>query len=415
MAQPKLPGRGAHRLQLQVGLVDRDRVLHRRGEAAVGVEHDPLLVHVAHRLLHAGDDQSPAPRWPRRSGRRSPAPGARPSVEAGQRPEAAGVRRGVLHQDGADPRAGQSRHDQVVGTRGAVPVLEVGVAQVHGGVDAGDPLQGAVEQVDAELHRRLRIADPLAGAELGVDHHGQPRLVELHDVGAGGAHRLDLLAQDRHHRLHQVLAPGVGVARVVGVPHAPADDVRRRQRDLEPPRGARARERHLLGGDRPVVLDRLDHRRVGDVAEVEVVAEAAHPLGEHLDVALAPPLAVGDLVQAGALLQGDRHGGRPVQVRVRLLLGDAAVLAVQDQLAQPLRPRQAADDGRGEQRHAQVTSRGVRVACWLLSVRRLPATGHTPWRVPRPTRCLLAEVLLLRRRVCKHLPGKDMETTRGRR
>ena len=84
-------------------------------------------------------------------------------------------------------------------------------------------------------------------------------------------------------------------------------------------------------------------------ARVEVRPEAAHALGEDLDVALAAPLAVRDLVEACALLEADGGVDGRVEEPVGLRLGEPARLPVKDDVPDPGRAGQAADDGRGEE------------------------------------------------------------------
>ncbi len=61
-----------------------------------------------------------------------------------------------------------------------------------------------------------------------------------------------------------------------------------------------------------LVLNRRDHDRVGNAAQVQVWLKAVDTFGEHFDVTLAPPLAVSDLVEPGALLERNGRLDRPV-------------------------------------------------------------------------------------------------------
>ena len=151
--------------------------------------------------------------------------------------------------------------------------------------------------------------------------------------------------------LHQLLARRVRGPRVLGMPHPPPDDVGRRQGGLDAASGPGPRVADLRRGDLAVVLDRGHDRRVGEAAaRVQVGPEAADALGEDLDVALAAPLAVGDLVEPGPLLQPDGRVDGRVQEAVRLGLVEPAGLAVEDDVPDPGRPREAADDGGREER-----------------------------------------------------------------
>src|SRR5207247_171035 len=72
--------------------------------------------------------------------------------EAGQGAEAAGHRSRVLEADAAHPAPGEGGHDEVVAALGPVLAREVGVAEVHRRVHAGQPVEGLVHQIDAEIH-----------------------------------------------------------------------------------------------------------------------------------------------------------------------------------------------------------------------------------------------------------------------
>ena len=129
------------------------------------------------------------------------------------------------------------------------------------------------------------------------------------------------------------------------MPHAPADDVGRRQGGFDPAGCPAANELHFFGSDGTVVLDGRDHGRIGQAAaRIEVVLEAANPLREDLDVAFAAPLAVRDLVQPGPFLQGDGGLDGPVEEPRGFRLGQLAGFPVEDHVPNPCRTRQAADD-----------------------------------------------------------------------
>ena len=92
---------------------------------------------------------------------------------------------------------------------------------------------------------------------------------------------------------------------------------------------------------------------MGQAAALDQVgAEAADPFREDLDVALAPPLAVGDLVEPGPLLEPDGAVDGGVQEVVGLGFGEPAGLPVEDHVPDPGRAWEAADHGRGEAHRA---------------------------------------------------------------
>src|SRR5262249_28332055 len=94
--------------------------------------------------------------------------------------------------------------------------------------------------------------------------------------------------------------------------------------------------------------------------------------GEDVHVVLAPPLAVGDDVEPGPLLHP--HGSRDRRVEERRCgLGcEPAGLPVEDDVANPARPGQTADDVRGERHRA-----GSRT-CRSRSARTSRSTGRAP-------------------------------------
>ena len=279
-----------------------------------------------------------------------PRPEPRRGGEAGQGGEPAGDRGRELERDGAGPDAREGRHDEVVGPLGLVLPREVRVAEVDGGLDPAEAVERLVQEVRAEVHLVADVRDALLGPEPGVDEGREPGLVELDRVGAGGAHRLDLPAQDADAVAHELLARRVRGPRVLGMPHPAPDDVGRRQGGLDAAVRPGARVADLRRRDLAVVLDRRHDRRVGEAAaRVQVGPEAADALGEDLDVALAAPLAVGDLVEPRPLLEPDGRVDGRVEEAVRLGLVEAPGLAIEDDVPDPGRPREAADDGGREE------------------------------------------------------------------
>ena len=150
------------------------------------------------------------------------------------------------------------------------------------------------------------------------------RIVDLHDRDALLAQQFHLAPQDRHARLDEVLARRIRLRRALGVPHPLAQQRRRRKRRLDLPRSVSCLEELDLSGDESGLLGRelVDHDRPRPaVGRVAAQLEAVGQLGDDADVALAPPLAVGDDVEPGALLQrdGGADGGfhQPAIVSVR--------------------------------------------------------------------------------------------------
>ena len=138
---------------------------------------------------------------------------------------------------------------------------EVGVAEVDGGRDAREAVQGLVQEVRAEVHLVADVLDALLGPEAGIDEGGEPGLVELHRVGAGRAHGLDLPPEDGHAVAHQPLARRVRGPGVLRMPHPAPDDVGRRQGGLDGLARPGPRVPDLRRRDLAVVLDGRHDRR----------------------------------------------------------------------------------------------------------------------------------------------------------
>ena len=135
------------------------------------------------------------------------------------------------------------------------------------------------------------------------------RLVELHDVGAGGEEIADLLVDRRGVVEGQLLLVAVEV--VLGLL---AHGERAGHRHLDGPVGLRPEELEVGHLDRVLAADLADdaRHRVGMAAAIErgarvVEVDTLERGGEAVGVALAPDLAVGDDVEAGALLGADRQ------------------------------------------------------------------------------------------------------------
>ena len=228
--------------------------------------------------------------------------------------------------------------------------LRIAEAQVHGG-RAGDALERAVE-------RRKAVGLGLLGPRL------HPGLVELHDVGAGREQVLDL-GVDRG----RIVERQRRLVAVVVVLALLRHGERARHRHLDLAVGVGAQEFDVAHLDRMPALDRADHARhdgeaagavrcLAGIVEVDAVERG----GEAVGIALAPLLAVGDDVEAGALLVADRDQ-RGVVLRTlepfgidapqllgahprRHLLGEARAVD------QPVRLRIGADQRRGKQHQA---------------------------------------------------------------
>ena len=139
-------------------------------------------------------------------------------------------------------------------------------------------------------------------------------LVDLHDVGAGGEQVLDLVVDrggvvERHLLLVLVEIVLRLLRHGEGAGH----------RDLDRAVGVGAQELHVAHFDRMLAPDLADdaRHRIGMAGAVErgagiVDVDAFERGGEAVGVALAAHLAVGDDVEAGALLVADREQRRVV-------------------------------------------------------------------------------------------------------
>jgi len=189
----------------------------------------------------------------------------------------------------------------------------------------GEVVGGALQRVEAVLSRGL-------GAGLHV------RLVHLDDVGAGLEEVEDLLAHGiRVGHPDRVGRPVVVVLRLLR--H------RERTRDghLRLPARVRAQELQVANLDRMAPGHRPDHagHGVGMPAAIEggarvVDVNALEGGGEAVRVALAPHLAVGDDVEAGAFLVGDREPRRVVLGLLEVGRVDAPELERADARREPL-------------------------------------------------------------------------------
>ena len=200
-----------------------------------------------------------------------------------------------------------------------------------------------------------------ANSSASATNNSHERFVELNDVGAG----LLQVAQLLVHRLgigHQQRAR-IAIVLVLGEPH---HGERARHRDLDRPVRDRAQVRDVAHLHRPRAPDladdarhdlarlvaALDLRGVVDVDAVERGREA-------VEVALAPDLSVRHDVEAGRLLLAHRLVRRVVLRLLEVRLGhapdgvepDARRVPRQHHLPvhQPVRLRQAPDDGRRHQ------------------------------------------------------------------
>src|SRR5436190_1763357 len=159
---------------------------------------------------------------------------------------------------------------------------------------AADPFERAIERLETVFARLLR-------ARLHV------RLVDLHDVGAGGEEIAHLLV-DRDRIVQRGFLGGlvVLVLRLLGHGKGAGNG------DLRLARGVALEEAQVLDLDgmlAPDLADDARHRvrmagaveRAAGIVDVDTVERG----GEAIRVALAPDLAIGDDVQPGALLRAD--------------------------------------------------------------------------------------------------------------
>ena len=304
----------------------------------------------------SGLPRPPAPRRRRRSrrddrsgrcsrGRAAASTGSRPATRS-RRPPA-----WPLERDDAGADSGERRHDEVVGALGLVLAGEMSVTEVDGRLDPRQPVERLVQEVRAEVHLVADVArcPPRRGTS------GPPASRASGSSSctvSAPAARTAWISSPEHADAvaHELLALRVRGPRVLRVPHPAADDVGRRQGGLDAAARPRAHVPDLGSHDLPVVLDRRHDRRVGEpAARIDVGPEAADAVGEDLDVALAAPLAVGDLVDAGPLLEADGAVDGGIQESIGLRLAEPSGLSVEDDVADPGRPRQTADDGGGEE------------------------------------------------------------------
>jgi hypothetical protein len=185
----------------------------------------------------------------------------------------------------------------------------------------------AVVQLSPEAAALQRLHAPVGG----VGHVDvERRLVELHDVHAVGLQRQRFLVQQ--------FGKGEGqrhAVAVVAVGHGVDDGHGPGQRELDAPRGVRAKQPRLglvhAAGQRQRADHLRHHRLVAVVADahLDLVLEvdAGHLLQEAVHEVLARLLAVADDVQAGVLLGLD-----PQQRGVELGLRQVAAAGL------PLRP-----------------------------------------------------------------------------
>ena len=82
----------------------------------------------------------------------------------------------------------------------------------------------------------------------------------------------------------------------------------------------------------------------GTTGRQQVIREAVHCLREHLYVALASPLAIGDVVQSGPFLHTDGRRNCGVQQSAKVLNSDSPCLSIFDEVPYPLRAWQTSDD-----------------------------------------------------------------------
>ena len=155
------------------------------------------------------------------------------------------------------------------------------------------------------------------------------------------------------------------------MPQAAADHVRRWQGDLGLALRVAPQKGRALRRDWPRISHRLDHQRLLKLLQRPLLRRRQAGIGhdfrrqrlravlgapktrdhlrEDFKVADAPPLAVRDDVDAGALLQADGESDGLVQGRVQRFVAQLAALMAQQQVNNPLRARQTADDAGGEQ------------------------------------------------------------------
>ena len=216
-------------------------------------------------------------------------------------------------------------------------------AQVDCEGHAFDALDHRIDHIHGEIGRGVGLA--IGRAHRRIDEEAQMRIVDLDDVGTGVADELHLAPQDRNAVAHKVIALRIGLGRFVRVPHALAQQGRRRQRGLDLARGDRL-EKGDLAGDEARILRRelVDHDRPGAiVGGIVAKLEPMREFGDHTDVGFAAPLAVGHDVKAGVLLHS--HDVADGGAHFRLVSLRRQRRPVVDEILNKGRPRHGADDG----------------------------------------------------------------------
>ena len=205
------------------------------------------------------------------------------------------LRLGGLDRDLVDRRRLELGQERIAG-RLVLDHRAVAEAKVHRG-HAIDAFNRPVDRGDAEPPRLVRI---------GL----QERLVELDHVGARREQLLDFFVQ----RDGAVDGDG-GLVLVVLVEQLLRHGERAGNRDPDRPVGVGAQERHVPDLHRLPAPDLADdprhdlnlaRRARGNLRRV-VAVHAVERGGEAVGVAFAPHLAIGDDVDAGALLVADRQ------------------------------------------------------------------------------------------------------------
>jgi hypothetical protein len=220
---------------------------------------------------------------------------------------------------------------------------------VHRARDPGDPPEDGLVQlrVEGQLGGQVAALGLHLPPERGVAEVSVVRRVEL-DVVAPERDEVDHHVADVDADVHQeVLAAGIGLPGVLGVPEGPVV-AGRGQAVLGPLPGVGLEESVLRPGEALPRLDALGHEGEGPARELRAAfaplplppgppreqAEAGQPAARGGDPAHPPHLAIGDDVEAGVLLQADglQHGG---VLRRRDLVGaDLAVAGAPPRLQQ---------------------------------------------------------------------------------
>src|SRR5437660_5962880 len=205
---PHRPGHAGHQQQLLQLLLPRDVVpLHRRGEAALGAERQPVQRHVPRGLIHARL-QLVLRLHARLLGRDQAQHDRAVLGHVAERAEPTRALVVVLQQEALEQRLLEDPGDRLIVALRIELALVVAAADVQAERDPGVALDDRVVELDAAVDQLLRVAAalPVALAHLRVEQRRVLGRVDL-DVRAAEPDQLVHLAPGHVHDVGQVLVP----------------------------------------------------------------------------------------------------------------------------------------------------------------------------------------------------------------